>query len=833
MATITNSPDSSYMDGGQMSVSLTEFLKRPVMMPIGGAGIYFINWDISTPHVGRKIFQIDPWEMWRSTPAIAAKMKNFAYFKGKLHIKFKIQSTQFHYGLIKISYDPFGNTNTVIARYQANTSLVNISDEGSMMYYSTMMGAELSAAESQGAEMILPYVNFKNWLEIPVSWDTTTYAQTNELGTLVAYEVAPLATTSAVAIDVRITAFAWVEDAAITTPTIYVAAGGEMPSSPGISGIASAVAAATGKLSNAPVIGKFAKATSMASSTVGSIASLFGYSKPPDISPVEKAKIYTTSDEVTTNGPHTGHRLVLDSRQELNIDPRTAGLDGTDEMSFDFICRKECWLTSALWTNTGSSPSQGQLTSAGTNITQLLFNVNVTPYAGKIIGHPNVLLVVDTTCDVAVPTPAAFIARAFDFWRGTMVYRFRVIASGFHKGSLRIAYDPLSAEQSLAATYDATGLNQMSEILDLDEVREIIFKVPWSSQYPYLQVGPQTHNIVHAFSPDSRVSVVNDSKTHFTPQYHNGCVTVQIVNPLISPGESPVHLVVSSWMEDCEFQGPSERIRATYPQYTAAAAIVDTSSSPTMSSTCFGERIVSIRSLMKRATMAYNIATAVTTGTNSVAVLVLPQFPVSGTFVSSDNQRTIRVSYLTYFSNAYMGRRGGVRYLIRPVRNSSNPILPTGNTWHVTRKWDTVSPGATGMTAIYGSIVQGYTLSLPALRTLTSASVSNITNMFDPGYEGTAQASLDDEPFPVFEVPHYSTNRFSLARINPLPVAVGGGNGYTLSENPAELGFQYFTFAQIGNGMDNYCYTVFASAAEDLSFFWFQAAPPWYMSNGT
>lgn len=830
LASITNDPDSSYMDGGQMSVSLSEYLKRPVMMPIGGAGIYNVDWAITGGHVGREVFRFDPWEMWRSTPAIAAKIKNFAYFRGKLHIKFKIQSTQFHYGLLRVCYDPFGNTNTVIARYTVNTTPISISDEGAMMHHSTMMGADISAADSQGAELILPYVNFKNWLEVPVSWDTVTRDQTNELGTIIVHEVAPLRTTSVSSLDVRITAFAWMEDAILSTPTIYTSAGGEMPVAPGISNTASAVADATGKLSRFPLIGKFAKATSMASSTVGNVAALFGFSKPPDLTAYEKAKVFTTGDAVTTNGAYEGHRLVLDSRQELNIDPRTAGLDGTDEMTFDFVCRKECFLTGALWK---SVPSEGQMAGAGAT-SQLIFYANVTPYVAKIIGHPYVGETPDLTADVSIPTPAAFIARAFDFWRGTMVYRFRLVASGFHKGSLRIAYDPLSSEQSLTASYDASGLNQMSEILDLDEMREVVFKVPWSSQYPYLQIGPQIHYMKHQFAPNARDATVNDAKANFSNAYHNGVVTVQIVNPLISPNEEPVNLIVSTWMEDCEFQGPSERIRATYPQYTAAAAIVDTSSSTTMSSTCFGEKVVSIRSLMKRSTMAYSIISGITAGSSTSAVLVLPQFPASGTYSATADLRTIRVSYLTYFSNAYMGRRGGVRYLVRPLTNTTSPTISSGQTWHATRKWDAVSPGSTDMTAIYGSTVQGFTFTTPTTRSAIGAavvpgSIGNVINMFDPGYEGTVQAVSDQEPFCILEVPNYSTNRFSLARYNrTFTAVVGGGDTVTMEPNPTELGFQYFTLNWTRTGTGSQSFIVYASAAEDLTFFWFQAPPPWY-----
>lgn len=836
VASILNSPDSSFMDGGQMSVSLTDYLKRPVMMPIGGGGIYHVDWPVTTGHVGREVFRFDPWQMWKNTPAIAAKIKNFAYFRGKLHLKFKIQSTQFHYGMMRITYDPFGNTNTIISRYSTNTSLIAIADEGAAMHHSSMMGAELSACDAQGVEMILPYVNFKNWLEIPVSWDTSTYEQTNELGTIMAHEIAPLRTTSVSSVNVRITAFAWMEDAVLSTPTVYTAAGGEMPVSPGVSDVASAVAAASGKLSRAPIIGKFAKATSMASSTVGNIAALFGFSKPPDIAPLEKARLFTTGDAVTTNGTFEGHRLVLDSRQELNIDPRTVGLGGTDEMGFDFICKKECWLTSAYW---GSNPSSGQITFAtgdysDVNLSQLIFHINVTPYIGKLIGNPNHLVndnqVVDTTCDVVVPTPAAFIARAFDFWRGVMVYRFRVIASGFHKGSLRIAYDPLYPQPSLAAAYDESGLNQMSEILDLDEAREIIFKVPWSSQYPYLQVGPQVHYLKHQFCPNARDSFNNDARGNFTSAYHNGVVTVQIVNPLISPNEEPVNLVVSSWMEECEFQGPSERIRSTYPEYQSAAALVDTSSSDTMSSTCFGERIVSIRSLMKRSTLAYALATGTSGGSTTTAAIVLPQFPVSGQFIFTANQRSIKVSYLTYFSNAYMGRRGGVRYMIRPVTNTSAPVMAAGQSWQATRKWDAYSPGTSSMTEIYGVANQGYTFTIPSLATsINSATASQVMQMFDPGYEGTVQAMTDQEPFAVFEVPHYGVNRFSLARFNQNFGTLGASdNTYNMIENPAELGFQYFTFLFTGQSTGNRSFMIYASAAEDLTFFWFQAPPPWY-----
>ena len=639
--------------------------------------------------------------------------------------------------------------------------------------------------------------------------------------------------------SIAITAFVWMENAELCVPTLAAPTSKrEQPIPNSVSGIASAVAAGAGKLSSVPVIGNLAKATSIASGAAADVAKLFGLSRPVDVTTPAQMKPISSSSMSFTQGDSFAQKLTLDPQQEITIDPRTVGLSNNDEMTFESIVNREVWLTTVPWTDTGG-PFTVSGASVAANIGQLLFVANVTPNLCKRVSIAVVAAAGGYTAgnyQVVQPTPSMFVARAFNFWRGTMAFRFRVVASSFHRGNLRITYDPISATQ-------ATDTNsQMTHVMDISTSREVVIRIPWCSATPYLEVANQLHEPLENYSPALHNATINYAYTNYSKSYHNGVIMATIVNQLVAPNAQPAYVLVSSWMEDGEFQCPSRRIEADHPLLYKATSGVDSQvdlvkgkQSSDMSQICFGERITSVRAMMKRSSLCA-LPFPANNGVPAVAPVlisvILPSFPLFSGAGQSVGGCFYLVSFITYFAGAYAFRRGGVRYnviwddlaVVGSVANTTNRPVYVG----YRRSWDSVSPGTTGAINKYYTLDAIESISQTLVRDSFKGRIPN-------GYEGAYMNNWStQERIHEVEIPYYGGTRFSLAQYCPVATQNGANAWqFSLSKNPAELGFQVWVANLTGTGCTAFCPSIFASSAEDLTYFWFQAPPPLYILVGT
>jgi hypothetical protein len=811
--------DETFKDGGMdTEAGLGEFLSRPVQLDLGGAFKSFL-WVVGAGGVGTYLINIDPWRLWQANAKVKQKLSNFAYLRGTLKVRWMIAGTPFHYGRVLISYLPFGTANDIDSQ-----ALGYMNPEGYLMYSSMKMCTELDPTTSTPVEMTLPYVNPWNWLSIPAA---------ESLGTLQLLEMVPLSRANDTAVTtIAVTAFAWMENVELCVPTLAVPTSGkEQPTQSSISGMASAVAAAAGAISKVPVIGPYAKATQIASSGVSDIAKMFGMSRPTDASKPTQVKFVSESSMAFLQGASLAQKLTLDPQQELCVDPNTVGLGSGDEMTFESIVNRECFLTVVTWTDAGGT----FLTSGASvpaNIGALLFACNVTPNLCK---RTQTRVGTFGTYQISQPTPSMMVARAFNFWRGTMVFRFRVIASSFHRGYLRVNYDPLTATQPLDTN------SQMTHVLDISEARELVVRVPWCSKSPYLEVASQKYEPLENYSPALFNGTINYAYNNFDVTKHNGCLTAVIVNTLVAPNAQPAYIIVSSWMEDCEFQSPSNRIFNDFPIFAAptsgaddAVVLAKGNLSEGMSQVCFGERCFSARSLMKRSSLSYVLMpnSTVASAVSWTSTITLPAFPLA-TWADQDLAvRCIQVSYLTYFASAFNMRRGGVRYVVvwddgTVASRASPPTVQFTTTAQYTRSWDAVCPGTAGSVNPYYTLDQVKT-------TQDTVTRPNIIKRNYSGYEGLYVVNhATGERVHEIEIPSYSATRFTYAGFCPIQNWVTDNTQFTLQQNPSEVGFQCWKGNVRTYGSQAFTANVYSAAAEDLAFFWFQAVPPLYTLVGT
>lgn len=267
-------------------------------------------------------------------------------------------------------------------------------------------------------------------------------------------------------------------------------------------------------------------------------------------------------DLAHSSSPDIAGRLEMGS-SSLETDESTVGLGLGDEMSIKALAQRECWLDRFTWPV--NVPAETPLWSC--RVTPQYFKRQTAP------GNSNIARGV-----VALqPTPSAYAALPFGYWRGSMKYRVQVVASNLHRGRLRIVYDPLAdihARDNVNNYPEALMNQQYSRTIDIagDSGRDFCFEVGYMQETPYLALLP-----LEAQGPTSAFDVNYDWENYGsevpTPatgrvgptQTTNGQITIYVLNRLAIPATGPainndvtVNVFVSAGA-DMDFQMPTSR----------------------------------------------------------------------------------------------------------------------------------------------------------------------------------------------------------------------------------------------------------------------------------
>jgi hypothetical protein len=482
------------------AVSYSDFFKRPVQ-------INKYEWLIGDNVPG----SIKPWDLWAKNKRVANRLNNFRNFRGKLHLKFVVQGNAFYFGRMMMSYTPFNYSPFV--RYNNNPLDAHTASQRPHIY--------LDPATSQGGEMVLPFFYPHDCLDMTVSGAFAS------LGDLWYLPLVQLSHTQNLTQDLRIVLYAWVDDIQLSTPTSVPINGlsaqsGEYDTKPA-SKVQSVVAKASGMLQKAPAITEMALSTLMA---VGQLAAMFGFSRPRNIDKVGFLQKWQTGNLASTDDPDTCRTLGFTQKNETTVDPRTVGLGSQDELSFEYLAGIESIYTSFDW-------------ELADGFLHPLFSTAVTPLVCSVSAYT-----IPPTAPATSYAPMGMVALPFDYWRGSITYRFQVCCSGYHRGRLLLVWDPV-----LASTVPEVN-TVYSRIVDIGETKDFEITVGWGSPRPALF----TDHILGSSNTFSTGSL-------FAPnlQTQNGVLSAYVLNDLVTSGANtdPVHIIVSVSSKDLQVIGPN------------------------------------------------------------------------------------------------------------------------------------------------------------------------------------------------------------------------------------------------------------------------------------
>lgn len=759
--TLLNHPDEG----------LGEFLSRPI----------FIHTNTWTPGQGAaETATLDPWTLFLGNKRVINRLNNFRNFRGDLKVRIMMNGNGFYYGRLLIDYVPLATIRSVGGLDPTVTQ--------NNMLASQRMHVYIDPSQSTTTEMTLPFFWYYDAIDIPT-------AEWSALGRLYIRQLAGLKHANGGSAPITYTIAAWVENLQLGTPTVVnsvsVIAQAKVSQEPigPVQKAASAIGRVATALKTVPVIGPWATAASVAMGAVSSIAKIFGWSRPNDLTATVSMKPIYNAPFAPTDAEDYSQKLTVDSKNELSVDPAICGYDNGDELTVASFTERETYITTFPWT------------AAAANST-LLWNSYVTPN----------LAATDATY-YYIPS-MLFAALPFHKWRGCMKFRFQVVASAYHRGRLLITWDPLKVS-SIEPNV------QISRVVDITEEKDFTLCVGWGNPKHYLDVGAiSTTNYGTA-----ALSTISD--------LYNGVLSISVLNELATPSASvaDISVLVFASMDDAEFADPESEIQL-YDQYhvTPQAMVSEgdglkpnpqpdgsdmdiqchpVKDDPNSALVYYGEHIPSLRPLLHRyclnTSVLYNQALATNTESWRMYQNDFPVYygyDVVGNALSlTSGGKHVNFSHnhlINYLAPAFAAVRGSIRskYI---TRTSPGALVDM----EVQRGFSD--------TGFNYSPVQQFAMTSP-MNIVTFARAARTQR--SGGASGTAYVNTAKQPLLETELPFYRPVRFACG------YAMDSTQPY--STNSSSHGVEVTTTGTtLPVVIDRW-----VAGGEDLNFIWFQGCPP-------
>jgi hypothetical protein len=494
---------------------LGRFLSRPVLIQhrVLPVGLPFSPVDYSI------------WTEYFSNPQIKRKLENYGYIQCKLKVKVVVNSTPFVYGAYGLSYHPMVTLSPID------------SNSDDPIFLSQRQTIWIEPHNGSGGEMELPFFHYKNWLEL------TSTSEVDNMGKMRLWQlVENLAANASLTTPPSLSIYAWAEDVRLAANTVKLTLQskqeevrpaektndeyGETPVAKAASAGAGVSATIAEMTTGVPYLGAFARATTIGAGILSSVASIFGFTNVPVIENAMPYKSMPFHGLASSEIGNVVDKLTLDPKNELSISPETVGLPAIDELSIPYLTGKEAIIDTILWESSDASDS-------------MLFQAAVTPTICNIESLTDQRMLKDT--------PMGFVSRLFSNWRGDIIVRVRVIASQYHKGRLRVSFDPVG---DIFADADSTTVVQ-TKIVDIADSMDMQFRIPYMAPQSWLRVRP-TPVTDHSQRLEAAPVLDND--------FHNGAFTIRVLNTLSAPIDTaPATLVVSVRAADnFEVTNPSD-----------------------------------------------------------------------------------------------------------------------------------------------------------------------------------------------------------------------------------------------------------------------------------
>lgn len=502
-----------------------------------------------------------PQAILSASDVITDKLRNFQFFRANLEVTLKLNSTPFQSGILAIVYEPYYNRLQNFWKY-GNKFLASITS-----YPHEILNLEVS----NSVTLSIPYASEYEYFDISRS-------DTGGFGTITVYALTPFsAATGDNGVEGYVTArFCDMEYYTPTSNTISttllserqkqielirrspVTHQGEQENAaePGpVTKIAGVIDTVASQLGDVPVIGKFAAPVSWISRGVGKIASIFGWSKPHNLS--------TTQNVVRTPANGFTHlegmcdNVMLAAIPDNSIDSSTCIPSIRDEMAINEVCSRSNAIDRFSW-------------STEDDVGQILFVQSVAPFNPK-----QMAMDLSQTSTVAGEYSLGAFSYASSFarfWRGALEYTLSLSKTTYHAGRLLVQYYPRSfpttpseiadISEVYSLVIDITRKDESSPITNYSITVPYASDLPWSSFMTTKQVDAELPLYLGEMS---RACV-------------NGYLVISVYNKLVAPTTVSPYITCLMWHNggsDYELAKPMAQLEPGTTEVTEIFKTID------------------------------------------------------------------------------------------------------------------------------------------------------------------------------------------------------------------------------------------------------------------
>jgi hypothetical protein len=130
------------------NTSLAKFLSRPTLIDTRTWATSDLNGYLGS--------NLEPWHFFLNNSIIKNKLTNYAFLRAKLCMKIVLNATPFHYGCLRVAYEPnvnAANTGDRLSKIRSNAISLN----PLITPLSQLPGAWLYPADNAGGEIHVPF----------------------------------------------------------------------------------------------------------------------------------------------------------------------------------------------------------------------------------------------------------------------------------------------------------------------------------------------------------------------------------------------------------------------------------------------------------------------------------------------------------------------------------------------------------------------------------------------------------------------------------------------------------------------------------------------------
>lgn len=506
------------------------------------AGTYL--WEVGEPF---PVIYFNPWAHFLDSPSVAQKISNFYLLRCKMHMKIIVNGSAMHYGRGFVSYRPlmtepgeryqYGSAGLnpfgTVGHDSNSNVVVSDAEEATLMIQSQWPKIFIDPGQSMGGEMEFPFFFGSNWFRIPDrDWVATPSdcEPTSDSGRRVDLNGA-------------------------ATPDKCYGPYGALKTH---MGVVHSSSLAPLKHSNGALDPVTIQVFLWASDVEMSVPTSASH---PEAAPLQgfvpRGRTEFVPEflgDLAKPGSDIADRLEFGS-SSLNTASATVGLADEGEMAISSIAQRECWLDRFTWAV--DDPAETVMWQA--NVTPQYFRTQFPSSDLYVTGSPSL-----------IPTPMAYAALPFGFWRGSIKYRIQIVASNLHRGRIRIVYDPYA---DLLADFDVNQypeelMNlQYSRTIDIggEAGRDFTFEVGYMQSTPYLPLLPlpRTPELFGDLRYNNYGTPTPGLEKRRPTTSSNGALSIYVLNRLAVPSTLPglnndvqINVFVSAG-SDMSFQMPT------------------------------------------------------------------------------------------------------------------------------------------------------------------------------------------------------------------------------------------------------------------------------------